>query len=478
MQPNKSITFQVPGTFQIPSWYSTATPTKRALAIRLGGEAVDFLQKKGSEWMREETHQDAVKEAAAAFEVQLKESTAVYEATVVKLRQDKIRLEEAVLATRSRIEAMDLAASEIRHTSLEEARDSMRELLEAKEKQIGQLQQTVEKMMEKVVAKVEGLQSSITKTFSSSKEKGTFGESFVEGQLKKAFDCAVEVVSKEAQTADIRMTRGTGAQYFWEVKNYTRMISTDELEKFRRDMRLHPEVRGGCLVSLQTGIVGKSRGGEVDIEFLEDGRFILCIGDLMAREDVVFYLQSLRPLFDAVEALTKPVKEDGQAVRELQAKGQLITNLVRAHGQTLTKHKNSLVGHRKRMDTMFTEFQGYVLEAEAQAQTVLRVAMGSTEDQETVQGEMEHRLPQTLFKKDTLAECDERQKTFVKWFLEVTTVQEGGSLELKDLVTKAKPQGFSEKYVRGLREELFQEEAWPKGTRLLLGVQWTPQPGQ
>ena len=472
MQPNKPITFQVPETFQIPAWYSTATPTKRALAIRLGAEAVSFLQKKGSEWMREETHQDAVKEAAAAFEVQLKESTASYEATVAKLRQDKIKLEEAILANRARIEAMDEAASEIRHTSLEEARGSLQDLLAAKEQQIGQLQKTVEKLMDGLASKVEGLQNSMTKTFSSSKEKGSFGETFMEGQLKRAFDCSVEVVSKEAQTADIRMTRATGAQYFWEVKNYTRSISADELEKFRRDMRLHPDVRGGCLVSLQTGIAGKSRGGEVDIEFLEDGRFILCIGNLMAREDMVFYLQSLRPLFDAVEAMAKPVKEEGESVRELQAKAQLLTNLLRTHGQTLTKHRNAILGHRKRMDTMFTEFQGYVLETESQAQTLLRVAMGDSEQQETVQGELEHVLPAHLFQKRTVAECDERQKCFLKWFLGAAAPHEGGSIELKDLITRAKVQGYSEKYVRGLREELFQEDAWPKGTRVLLGMRF------
>jgi hypothetical protein len=124
------------------------------------------------------------------------------------------------------------------------------------------------------------------------------------------------------------------------------------------------------------------------------------------------------------------------------------------------------------MDTMFTEFQGYVMEAEMQAQTVLRVAMGDGEQQETVQEELDHVLPPQLFKKRTVAECDERQKCFLKWFLGATIVQEGETLELKDMVTKAKAQGFSEKYVRGLREELFQEDAWPKGTRVLLGMRF------
>jgi hypothetical protein len=478
MQSIKTIQISVPDSFQVPSWYSTATPAKRALAIRLGGEAVAFLQKKGSEWMREETHQEAVVSAAATYQTQLEEMKKNYEEVFTKMRGEKMKMEEILLAAHARLEALQSSASEVRNASQNEAREAMKHILTAKEEQIVQLQSTLERYIEGVVAKMDGLQNTLTKTFSSSKEKGAFGEQLMEGFLKKAYDCSVEVVSKEAQTADIRMIRPNGSQYFWEIKNYTRMISTEELEKFRRDMRLHPDVRGGCLVSLRTGIVGKSRGGDIDIEFLEDGRFILCIGSLMSREDIVFYLQSLRPLFDAVEEFSKPAKEEGATIRELQAKGQLITNLIRSHVQVIAKHKNSIVGHRKRMDTMFTEFQGYVLEAETQLQTLLKVAMGDEEQQEEVQGEVDTLLPAALFRKERLSDYDERQKAFLKWFLGAAEWLQGTEgvqgIELKDLVGKAKTAGFSEKFVRGLREEVFQEEAWPKGTRFLLGVQWLP----
>jgi hypothetical protein len=232
-------------------------------------------------------------------------------------------------------------------------------------------------------------------------------------------------------------------------------------------MRLHPDVLGGCLISLRTGIVGKSRGGDIDVEFLEDGRFILFISNLMARDDPVFYLQTLRPLFETVEAMAKPVKEETVAIRALEAKGLLITNLLRSHSLCIVKHKNSLIGHRRRMDTMFTEFQGYILESEAQLQTLLRVAMGDSVEE--VQADMDTELPSTVFKKERLTDCDDRQKEFVKWLLTVATVEPGTQLELKDLIEKGRPD-FGERTIRAFREDLFQDSAWAKGSRFILGI--------
>jgi hypothetical protein len=251
------------------------------------------------------------------------------------------------------------------------------------------------------------------------------------------------------------------------------MVSTEEVNKFRRDLRLHPDVRGGVLVSLRQGIVGKSRGGDIDLEFLEDGRFILFISNFMAQEDPVFYLQTLRPFFDTIEAMAKPVKEEVEAVRALEMKAALMTNLLRSHALSITKHKNSLVGHKKRTDSMFAEFSSYILEAEAQLQTVLRVAMGAEGAAETVLVETETYLSPVVFVKERLSDCaDDRTREFVKWLLSVAEVREGTQLELKDFLERARKEGYSEKWVRGLREDLFQETSWAKGSRYLMGLRY------
>jgi hypothetical protein len=173
-----------------------------------------------------------------------------------------------------------------------------------------------------------------------------------------------------------------------------------------------------------------------------------------------------------VEAMAKPMKEDSEAVRALEMKASLMTNLLRNHAVSVTKHKNSLAGHRKRIDTMFSEFQGYILEAEANLQTILKVAMGGDDVTSTIGEETETMLNTILFNKGCLADYAEtKMREFVKWLLTVAEVWEGGQLEVKDVVEAAKKQ-FSEKFVRGLREDIFQESAWPKGSRFIFGLRW------
>ena len=466
----KMIRLEVPRDFIVPSFFnaSDSHPNKVALALRLGAEAALFMQKKAVESVRQETHAEAIAEAEAEWKTELEKMAGTAEKTQAKLRAEKMELT-------ARLEALEAAAAEVRAAAQREAKASFEGVVASKDAQIKQLQATLEKQMEAVAARVEGLRNSMTKTFTSSKEKGSFGEGLVETFLKKAFDCDVAIISKESQTADIRMTRTAGAgathSYFWEAKNYTRMVSSEEVEKFRRDLRLHPDVRGGILVSLRTGIVGKSRGGDVDVEFLEDGRFILFVSNLMARDDPVFYLQSLRPLFDTVEQMSRPFKAEEESVRALEAKAALVSTLLRSHSMGIARHKNALLGHRKRMDTMFSEFQGYLMEAEAQVQTLLRAAMGSETEQETVATEAETALSAVVFRKERMADLEERQKEFVKWLLGAATVQEGTQTEVKDLVEAARGAGFSEKWIRGVRESLFQESAWPKGARTMFGLQ-------
>jgi hypothetical protein len=435
-----------------------------ALALTLGAEAVSHIERSALDSARDESHEEAVKEVMQVANKEFERST---QALSMKLK----KAEEAARASSLRVEAMEADAASLRSQIQREVTSSFEAILKAKDQQLSHAQDALDRAMDTVGRKVEALQNSMTKTFASSKEKGTLGETIMESLIKKAYDCNVNVISKEQQTADIRVTR-THGEYLWEVKNYTRMVTSDEIEKLRRDLRLHPDVRGGVLVSLRQGIVGKSRGGDIDVEFLEDGRFILFISHFMTQDDPVFYLQTLRPFFDTIEAMAKPVKEDTDAIRALEMKATLMTNLLRSHATSVTKHKNALVGHKKRTDTMFAEFQGYVLEAEAQLQTILRVAMGGDEASATLQAESSTMLPPLLSKGCLADYADDRTREFIKWLLTQTTPQEGSQIEIKDVVEKGRPD-FSEKFIRSMREEIFQESAWPKGGRFIAGLRWT-----
>ena len=459
----RKLMLHLPNGYEIPDIYMKGSEEQIALALSLGANAVDFCNRRAMEIHSEGWAADVMKDA---------EKTHRREIALVNI--DKKKAEEGARAAQLRIEAMEQEASNLRARIQKEISDGYELMMRTKDAQIEQAKQATEKAYEVVGKKVESLQNAMTKTYASSKEKGALGETIMEALLKKAFDCSVQVVSTDPQSADIRMTR-TAATYLWEVKNYSRLVTSDEVEKFRRDLRLHPDVKGGVLVSLRQGIVGHARGGDIDLEFLEDGRFVLFVSNFLGHEDPVFYLQTLRPFFEAVESIAKPVKEEVEAVRALELKASLMTNLLRSHATTVTRHKNSLASHKKRTDTMFAEFQGFILEAEAQLQTVLRVAMGGDTVSTEVGEEAATMLSLAVFRKDCVAGfADDKFREFIKWLLAAVDVREGTQIEVKELIEKGKARNFSEKFLRGLREEVFQESCWAKGSRFLQGMRWKP----
>jgi hypothetical protein len=457
-----AINLQTPQNYALSSFYTTATPEEIGLALELGAGAVQHLAAKTVETVRRQTHG---------------EITDAYESRIRRLQREFEAERKELEAAVSRLEG---GARKDRDAAKQEIRDTMRELLEAKEAQV----RSLESALATLGNKFESLQNSLMRTTTSSKEKGTLGEIIIEGLLKKAYDCDVEVVSKEAQTADIRVTRGSGQTYFWEVKNYTRMVSKEEVEKFRRDLRLHPNIRGGVLVSLRTGVAGKTRGADIDVEFLEDGRPILFLSNLLAREDVVFYLQTLRPFFEYVErgrpaeaAAQAPAQTDAGLAAALEAaahRATLVTNLLRNHTANVQKHRNALVTHKKRMDAMFSEFQAYLLEADTQLTTILRLSVGEADA--TAAAAADSELSLSVFIKAHLTDYAEKEREFVTWFLSVAEVRDGSDVTVKELLERAAEhkKSWNEKFVRGMRSTVFQESTWGHGARVLHGVAWLP----
>ena len=468
----KIIYISVPDNFEVPSLYSNGNEKAVSIALTLGAEAYETLYANVTDRVRKETNADIITEVSKKYTEQIEVIRTESDQALNALRQEKKRFEEALNIVKHQLDLYEQSSLTLRADAHKSAKEMFDELLSSKEKQITRLEGLLEGKLDTVSGRVESLQNSITKTFSASKDKGTYGEILIEGFLKKAFDCDISIVSKEAQTADIRMIRDNRFEYLWEAKNYTRMVSSEEVEKLRRDMRLHPNVQVGCLVSLRTGIVGHTRGGDIDIEFLEDGRCILFLSNFMNRDDPVFYLQTLRPFFEIVETNTKPIKDESETVRGLEAKATLISNLLRSHSNTVVKHRNSIITHKKRMDTMFVEFQGYIMEAETQLQTLLKIAMGNDNTVSVASLEAETELDERVFKKPRLSDFDERQKLFIRWLLQATSSDENGQVEVKRMIEGGIEKGFSEKWIRDLREALFQESAWAKGSRYINGIRW------
>ena len=119
---------------------------------------------------------------------------------------------------------------------------------------------------------------------------------------------------------------------------------------------------------------------------------------------------------------------------------------------------------------MFAELQSLVRESEGQVKELLRVTIGDIAA--NLKSDVLENLSERVFKKTTPTEMSEKERTFLQWLLTNTEQDEYGQIQIKELVDKAKEADFSEKEVRAYRETLFQELAWQKGGKLIVGLKW------
>ena len=88
------ITFQLPRDFTVPTFFTNQTPEKIAHALRLGADAVEQLYTNVSSIVREETHEQTVKEFQG------------------KYQKEKLRLEELLKVKNEQLSQLELSNAE------------------------------------------------------------------------------------------------------------------------------------------------------------------------------------------------------------------------------------------------------------------------------------------------------------------------------------------------------------------------------
>jgi len=107
--------------------------------------------------------------------------------------------------------------------------------------------------------RVKGTIDKLTETSSKSVTKGSMGENFVGSVIKQNFpDLTLIDMSKVSESSDYHLVFPSGDVFMIEVKNYSSVIPTKEIAKFKRDM-IKNGSKVGIFISLQTSITGKRR---------------------------------------------------------------------------------------------------------------------------------------------------------------------------------------------------------------------------
>lgn len=147
------------------------------------------------------------------------------------------------------------------------AQDAMRK---AYEQAIVLKEEALQHREAKVSQREEELQTTLQRNASSS-YRGQDGETYFQMLAEEKMKWKLTDTSKIPHSCDYSAVIHK-INVFFEMKNYTSDIRTDEITKFLRDMKEHPEVHVGVFISLHTRIMGKDREKPISIEWINDSQ--------------------------------------------------------------------------------------------------------------------------------------------------------------------------------------------------------------
>jgi len=134
----------------------------------------------------------------------------------------------------------------------------------------------------RIIQKEQELQTTIQRNASSS-FRGQDGEMQFEQLAETTMKWKLTNTSKIPHSCDYS-SEIHGSPVFFEIKNYTDPVRNDEVLKFLRDMKEHPEVVIGIFISWNTRIVGKDQRLPISIEWINDSQCAIYIQPLKELE--------------------------------------------------------------------------------------------------------------------------------------------------------------------------------------------------
>jgi len=134
----------------------------------------------------------------------------------------------------------------------------------------------------RIIQKEQEFQTTIQRNASSS-FRGQDGEMQFEQIAETTMKWKLINTSKIPHSCDYS-SEIHGSSVFFEIKNYTDPVRNDEVLKFLRDMKEHPEVIIGIFISWNTRIVGKDQTLPIMIEWINDSQCAIYIQPLKELE--------------------------------------------------------------------------------------------------------------------------------------------------------------------------------------------------
>lgn len=169
-------------------------------------------------------------------------------------------------------------------------------------------------------------------------------------QMCKSVGIEAVHTGKQAQKGDYIATLDCGSRVLCEIKNYSGVVGSEEVRKFKRDMDVNKDCVAGLFCSLNTGISNIREAFYID--WLHDGRMLVFISE-MNNYDGCYLLEIVKRLIGVIghyKACDDESDGEGDILRER------IGDAVK-HIEILLKTSKSIMTnishYKKHIDDMF-----------------------------------------------------------------------------------------------------------------------------
>lgn len=345
MAQAKSVSLTVPISFEIPHHLLKATPEQVEHALRLA---------------------DALLEAGIHFHQNydlkhLKEKIKHLESTTVEtVREEALRIAKAEM--RAEVMGKDTLVSELRRQ------------ITNKEKDFEDLRYEKQKLYEKLTTKeqkVEELQDKLQERIaiqSNSSKRGLEGEKDFEALTKNMKPWTLESVGKTKESADFRASIHS-LEVRFEVKNHETLVPyIKNVDKFERDMKVHPSTKVGIFVALTARI--EKMDDSITMRWTEDKQLLVYIPQFLSRDMTYTYdlIESLirtmrhwRPYFETkdtskdIELLTEKI---ANTISNIQMLDKQIHTMSSEHSSYNTKMESHYAALKSIATTTLSSLTG------------------------------------------------------------------------------------------------------------------------
>jgi hypothetical protein len=485
------VTFIVPAEYTVPRLYDDADPDSTAHMLTLGAKAYEILEAEGRKLEHDTLYSQLKQQAADEHLPKLKGAEEALAEAQRRFAQDEKAHQELAESLKRRLQREEQVNQEIEARVREEERKARAELLAEKDKQITDMREQVSALTKSLKEMDRSIQDSlfsfkeqILKSSSNSKRKGDQGEAVFADYLRRAFGSVqrgeafdVTNIGSEGHQGDIQML-WRGHKTMWEIKNYSTTVDQKEVSKFLRDMQEAKDVSLGVMVSMTTGIVSRTKPGNVDIEELADGRICVYLTNFMTEtQDPVLYLQSLKPFLEtflhhhaAASAQTSKQSEESatrQLVERFESHRGVVMRLLKKHEEATRRFKNTILNAKKKSESIWLDIMTEMREAESNVKLLLETML-ELDAEDSSSSPPLSTLPSYLFRNTDQALYGQKERKCLEELLKCgAEFHEDYSMTKKDLREALKGCGYAEDVLGKLLEQLFTEDAWNKGKPLV-----------